>query len=201
MPLTSNPLVAPWTGPYGGVPPWDKAKPEHFPEAFTIALAQRRTEIEAIAADPAPPNFENVIAAMERSGLTLERVVPLFGVLRHNLSTPEIQALDREWQPKLAAADDEIAFNPRLFERLEAVYRSLPSSNLTAEQKRLTAITYDEFVRRGARSSDAAEGAPLGDQPGARRAVLRVSAPRCSPTRTRGRCSIAKPIWPASRHR
>jgi peptidyl-dipeptidase Dcp len=155
VPLTSNPLVAPWTGPYGGVPPWDKAKPEYLPEAFTIALAQRRTEIEAIAADPAPPTFENVIAAMERSGRTLERVVPLFGVLRHNLSTPEIQALDREWQPKLAAADDEITFNPRLFERLEAVYRSLPSSNLTADQKRLTEITCDEFVRRGARLNDA----------------------------------------------
>jgi peptidyl-dipeptidase Dcp len=155
VPLTSNPLVAPWTGPYGGVPPWDKAEPQYLPEAFTIALAQRRAEIEAIAADPAPPTFENVIAAMERSGRTLERVVPLFGVLRHNLSTPEIQALDREWQPKLAAADDEITFNPRLFERLEAVYRSLPSSNLTADQKRLTAITYDEFVRRGARLNDA----------------------------------------------
>ena len=141
--MTSNPLVAPWTGPYGGVPPWDKAKPQYLPEAFTIALAQRRAEIEAIAADPAPPTFENVIAAMERSGRTLERVVPLFGVLRHNLSTPEIQALDREWQPKLAAADDEITFNPRLFERLEAVYRSLPSSNLTADQKRLTEITCD----------------------------------------------------------
>jgi peptidyl-dipeptidase Dcp len=155
VPLTSNPLVAPWTGPYGGVPPWDKAKAEYLPEAFTIALAQRRTEIEAIAADPAPPTFENVIAAMERSGRTLERVVPLFGVLRHNLSTPEIQALDREWQPKLAAADDEITFNPRLFERLEAVYRSLLSSNLTADQKRLTEITCDEFVRRGARLNDA----------------------------------------------
>jgi peptidyl-dipeptidase Dcp len=151
----TNPLVIPWSGPYGGVPPWHLAKPEFLPEAFDIAIAERRAEIEAIAGNPAPPTFDNVMAALERCGQALDRVVPLFGVLRHNLSTPEIRALDREWQPKLAAAEDEITFNPRLFSRIEAVHRSLPSSSLTAEQKRLTEIVYDEFVRRGARLNDA----------------------------------------------
>lgn len=153
-PPTVNPLVAPWTGPYGGVPPWDKAKPDLFPGAFEAALAEQRREIDAIAS-AAAPTFENTVGAMQRSGETLERIVRLFNVLRQNISTPEIQAMDREWQPKLAAAEDEIVFNPKLFKRIEAVYRSLPAAKLTPEQKRLTERTYEDFVRRGARLNDA----------------------------------------------
>ena len=154
-PPSPNPLTRPWTGPYGGVPPWDQADPELFPGAFEAAIAEQRAEIDAIAADPAPPSFENTIAAMERTGRTLDRLNRLFNVLRQNISTSRIQALDREWQPKLTAADDAIVFNPGLFKRIEAVSRSLPTSTLTAEQKRLAERTYDSFLRRGARLSDA----------------------------------------------
>ena len=154
-PPASNPLTRPWTGPYGGVPPWDQADPELFPGAFEAAIAEQRAEIDAIAADQAPPSFENTIAAMERTGRTLDRLNRLFNVLRQNISTSRIQALDREWQPKLTAADDAIVFNPGLFKRIEAVYRSLSTSTLTAEQKRLAERTYDSFVRRGARLNDA----------------------------------------------
>jgi len=150
-PPSSNPLTRPWTGPYGGVPPWDQADPELFPGAFAAAIAEQRAEIDAIAADPAPPSFENTIAAMERSGRTLDRLNRLFNVLRQNISTSRIQALDREWQPKLTAADDAIVFNPGLFKRIEVVHGSLSASTLTAEQKRLTERTYDSYVRRGAR--------------------------------------------------
>ena len=151
----ANPLVAPWTGPYGGVPPWDQARPELFPAAFETALAEQRKEFDAVANDPAAPTFENTIAAMERAGETLDRVARLFAVLRQNISTPEIQKIDREWQPKLSAAADAITFNAHLFERIEAVHRSLAQPKLTPEQKRLTERTYDEFVRRGARLNDA----------------------------------------------
>jgi peptidyl-dipeptidase Dcp len=151
----SNPLLAPWTGPYGGVPPWDKAKPELIPAAFDAALAEQRAEIAAIAAETAPATFENTIGALERSGRTFDRVIRLFSVLRQNVGTPDIQALDREWQPKIAAAEDEIAFNPALFRRVEAVHQSAGGSSLTPEQKRLAERTYESFVRRGARLNDA----------------------------------------------
>ena len=153
-----NPLIVPWSGPYGGVPPWDQAKPELFPAAFEAALADRRAEIDAIASSSAPPTFENTIAALERSGDTLDRVAPLFAVLRQNVGTPEIQALDREWQPRLSAAEDAITFNPGLFKRIEAVHRLPAASGLTPEQKRLTERTYDSFVRRGARLDEAQKG-------------------------------------------
>ena len=152
---SSNPLTRPWTGPYGGVPPWDQAKPGLFPAAFEAAIAGQRAEIESIAADPNPPSFDNTIAAMERSGQMLDRLNRLFGVVRQNISTPEIQALDREWQPRLAAAEDAIVFNPALFKRIDAVYRSLSTATLAADQKRLVERTYDSFVRRGARLNDA----------------------------------------------
>ena len=79
-------------------------RPEHFPGAFTAALAEERAEIAAIVANPEPPTFENTIVAMERVGLTLDRVQRMFGVARENVTTPEYQALEHEWQPKLSEA-------------------------------------------------------------------------------------------------
>src|SRR5439155_13384834 len=74
-----NPLLAPWTGPYGGVPPFDKVKVEHFQPALAAAMAEQLAEVDKIANDPAPPTFENTLAALERSGRTLDRVGTIFG--------------------------------------------------------------------------------------------------------------------------
>jgi peptidyl-dipeptidase Dcp len=148
--MPANPLTAPWTGPYGGVPPWDQMSPQHFPDAFETAIAEQRQEIEAIVANPEAPTFENTIAAMERSGRMLDRVERMFGVARENVTNREYQALEREWQPRLAAAADAILFNAGLFKRLEAVYQSLPAG-LEADQIRLATRLYEHFVRRGAK--------------------------------------------------
>jgi Zn-dependent oligopeptidase len=67
------------------------------------------------------------------------------------VTTPQYQSLEREWQPKLAAAADEIDLNPRLFQRIEAVYQSLPGADLDPDQKRLATRMYENLVRRGAR--------------------------------------------------
>ena len=64
----ANPLLADWTGPYGGVPPWDKVKPELFPAAFTAALAERRADYRRIADDPAAPTFANTFVPMQLAG-------------------------------------------------------------------------------------------------------------------------------------
>jgi peptidyl-dipeptidase Dcp len=146
-----NPLLAEWTGPYGGVPPWDKVKPELFTPAFTAAIDEQRREVEAIANDPAAPTFANTVEALERAGRTLGRVSTLFGVLTNNRNTPEYQALDRDLSPVLAAADDEITFNEKLFARVAAVHAGRASSGLNAEQQRLVTRLHDSFVRQGAR--------------------------------------------------
>ena len=152
--MSVNPLIRPWTGSYGGVPPWDSMKPAHFPDAFETALSEQRKEIDAIVASREAPTFDNTIAAMERTGRTLDRVERMFSVARENVTTPEYQALEREWQPKLSAAADAILFNPRLFKRIEAVYQSLQATspvNLEPDQARLVTRVYEHFVRRGAR--------------------------------------------------
>ncbi|HWM87994.1 MAG TPA: hypothetical protein VNO33_19200, partial [Kofleriaceae bacterium] len=146
-----NPLLVKWSGPYGGVPPWDKVKTEMFPAAFEIGLAMLLAEVEAIATDPAPPTFKNTIGAMENAGRHQDRAEVLFGVWTDNLNTPEVQAVDREWAPKVAATSDKITFNEKLFARLSAVHAARESAGLTAEQKRLLERTYDDFVRAGAK--------------------------------------------------
>ena len=155
-----NPLLADWTGPYGGVPPWDKVKPELFRPAYDVAIAEQRAEIEAIAANKAAPTFANTIEAMQRAGRRLDRVDALFGVMTNNMNSPEYQALDREISPIQAAANDEIIFNEALFKRIAAVYETRERSGLTPEQQRLTKRIYDSFVRQGAKL-DAAQKAQL----------------------------------------
>ena len=148
-----NSLVAPWTGPYGGVPPWDQIRPDYFPAAFEMALAEQRAEIEAIASSTEPATFQNTIEAHERSGQTRDRVSRLFGVAVDNVTNPQYQALEREWEPKLTAASDAIFMHSRLFERVASVYAS--RSRLAADQQRLTERLHDLFVRRGARLGEA----------------------------------------------
>jgi peptidyl-dipeptidase Dcp len=125
---TANPLIAEWTGPYGGVPPWDKVRPELFPEAFQQAIDARRAEINAIANVKSAPTFQNTFVPLQNSGRMLNRVSTLFGVMTSNMNAPAYQALDREWSPKLAAASDEIVFNEPLFHRIETVYNSRTSA-------------------------------------------------------------------------
>jgi peptidyl-dipeptidase Dcp len=129
--------------------------PAHFPGALETAVAERQREIEAIAANTETPTFDNTIAALDRTGYTLERVERMFAVARENVTTPEYQALEREWQPKLSAAADVILFHPALFQRIEAVYQSSSGSNLEPDQIRLTTRLYEQFLRRGAKLNDA----------------------------------------------
>jgi peptidyl-dipeptidase Dcp len=149
--VTTNPLLAAWTGPYGGVPPWDRVRAEDFPEAFATAIETRRAEIREITRNSAPATFENTFVPLEDAGRQLRRVRTLFGVMTSNMNTPAYQALDREWSPRLAAASDEISFDPALFRRIEAVYEGREQAGLSPEQRRLVERTYEEFVRSGAR--------------------------------------------------
>ena len=148
IPVPANPLLAEWTGPFGGVPAWDKVKPELFPEAFQFGIDEQRREILAIANNPAAPTFDNTIVAMEKAGQRLERVQTLFGVMAGNVTTPQYQALGKEWSPRLSAANDEITLNPALFQRVKAVYEA--RAGLPEKEQRLVTRYYESFVRNGA---------------------------------------------------
>ena len=149
--VPNNPLLAEWTGPYQGVPPWDQVKPELFPEAFQFAIDEQRREILGIASNGEAPTFANTIEALEKSGRRLERVETLFAIMTDNMSTPAYEALDKEWSPKLTVAFDEIVLNPQLFQRIDTLYTNRASLGLTSVQDRLLTRTYESFVRRGAK--------------------------------------------------
>jgi peptidyl-dipeptidase Dcp len=145
-----DPMLAMWSGPYGGVPPWDRVKHDVFPAAFQHGIAVRAAEIAVIANDPEPPTFKNTFERMQDSGRHLRRAETLFSVLTSSLNGPEVQAVSKEWAPRLAAAEDQIIFDEKLFARIAAVHAARGAANLSAEQQRLVERTYDRFVRTGA---------------------------------------------------
>src|SRR5215207_9882019 len=140
-------------GSYGGVPPFDRVQIALFKPALEAAMAEQLKEVERIASDPAPPDFENTIAALERSGRTLDRVGTLYGVWGATMSSPEYQVVQREMAPRLASFNDQITQNEALFKRIEAVYNSPAKAKFTPEQQRLSWLYYTNFVRAGARLS------------------------------------------------
>ncbi|MBH8558486.1 M3 family metallopeptidase [Hymenobacter sp. BT442] len=146
-----SPLLAPWGGPHGGVPAFDKVKVADFKPALEAAMAENLAEINAIATNPAAPTFENTIAAMERSGQTLTRVSAIYDIWSSTLNDAAFSAVETEMAPKLAAFYDQISQNPALFKRIEAVYNSPATKKLTAEQQRLVEVDYKQFVRAGAK--------------------------------------------------
>ena len=151
-------LLAPWAGPFGGLPPMDRVTPAALEEAVHAAIAQKRAAVRAIADHPAPPDFENTVAALEDSGRALARVVCLYSVHRHTASLGEMPAVAERLAPLLSALDDEIAHDDALFARLQAVWEHRAAAGLGAEQRRLVEVLHQRMRRRGAGLPAAAKG-------------------------------------------
>ncbi len=143
-------ISAPWPGPYGGVPQWDKVRPAMFAAAFETAMDEYRREIAAIRDKRSAPTFESIIVPLELAGAKMDRVQSMWGVYTSNLATKEVQELNRALSPKLAAFYDEIGLDPLLFQRVKAVYDGRAGAKLDPQQLRLLERTYRSYVRRGA---------------------------------------------------
>jgi len=154
-------LLQVWTGPYEGVPPWDKVTAPKLREAILEGIELRRAEIAAIADNPDAPTFANTSVAMQMAGEPLGRAMALFGVMTSNIGSSDYQALDREVSPLLSAAGDEITFNEKLFNRIKAVADGAGAAGLTAEQTRIVTRSRDAYIRGGA-ALDASKKAELG---------------------------------------
>ncbi len=150
----SNPFARPSTLPFQ-YPAWDKIRNEHFAPAFAEAMRQETLEIEAIANNKAAPTFENTIVAMERSGQLMNRVSAAFGTLKGSYTNDALQALDKELAPKLAAHNDAIRLNPKLYARIKALYDKRSKLGLDAESQYLIERYHTDFVRAGAKLSEA----------------------------------------------
>lgn len=143
-----NPLLAPWSGPFG-LPPFATIAPEHFRPAFDRALAAHRAEIEAIAAGAQPPDFENTIVALELSGRDLERVANIFFVLAGADTGDAIEAIERDMSPLLARHSNALYLNRALYARIADLYRRRDRLGLNAEQARVIERYHTRFVRAG----------------------------------------------------
>ncbi len=144
-----NPLLQPWTGRFG-VPPFDRIRPEHFLPAYERAFAEHAAEIEAIAADPAPPSFDNTIAALENAGRLLDRVDAVFGQLVGTDSNGALLALERELAPREAAHWNRIEMNEALFARIDMLHRRRETLGLSPEQARVLERHHTGMRRSGA---------------------------------------------------
>ncbi len=155
--VADNPLTAAWSGPYGGVPPWDKVRVDLLKPALEAGMVDQLAAVDRIAKNPAAPTFQNTIAELERSSRMLDRVSTLSGVFQSTMSDDAMQAVEREMAPKLAEFGDKITQNEKLFARIAAVYDAREKSNLTPEQQRLTWLYYTTYVRQGAKLDAAAK--------------------------------------------
>jgi len=150
----SNPFYAPSTLPFHA-PPFDKIKDEDYQPAIEAGMAEELSETQVIADNPAPPTFENVLVAMEKTGRLLRRATAaFFGVAQAN-TNPVLQKVRTVEASKLAAHQYAIYLNAKLFARVAALYKQRQSLNLDPESLRLLEVTYDRFIRSGANLSDA----------------------------------------------
>jgi peptidyl-dipeptidase Dcp len=147
-----NPLLQRWDTPYE-LPPFDRLRVEHFVPAMNAAMAAQRAELDAIATRPDAPTFANTITALDASGELLARVSGVFWNLVSSETSPALQEAERELAPRVAAHQNAMYLDARLFARIAAVHEARAGLGLSAEQLRLVERIQMDFVMAGARLS------------------------------------------------
>ncbi len=153
MQAENNPLLKPFETPYGTAP-FSKIEHQHFLPALLAAMEEGRREIDHITENPAPPDFENTIEALEAAGKSLSRINGIFYNLQSAETNEELQKIAQEAAPLLSKYQNDISLNPVLFSRVKVVFESTSNRSLNSEQQMLLNNTYQQFVRRGANLSE-----------------------------------------------
>jgi len=149
----ANPFYAPSTLPFHA-PDFNKIRDDDYQPAIEAGIAQNLEEIRAIADNPEAPTFENTFVAMEKSGRLIDRVMEVFNGVTQANTNPALQKVQETEAPKLAALQDAVFLNPKLFQRVSKVYEQRHSLHLDAESLRLVEHDYQQFVLAGAKLSD-----------------------------------------------
>lgn len=147
--MNTNPLLEESALPYGA-PQFDKIRNEHYLPAFKAGIDEAKSEIDAIVANPAEPDFENTIEALEYSGKTLSRVSDIFYNILEADADDELQQIAEEVSPLMTEYSMYVSLNSALFRRIKSVYEKKDDLVLKGDQKRLLDETYKSFVRQGA---------------------------------------------------
>jgi peptidyl-dipeptidase Dcp len=152
--MHENPLLAESTLPFH-FPRFDLIRDDDFAPAYELGMAAELKEVEAIAVNPAAPTFDNTVVALERAGRLLDRVDRVFSNLAGANTNPTLQGIERDMAPRLAAQQDAIRLNGALFARIQGIYEQRAQLGLDAESVRLIERYYQDFVRAGAKLSEA----------------------------------------------
>ncbi len=146
----SNPLLAEWTGPYQGVPAFDKMEVELVKPAIRKGMEMHLAEIDKITANTEEPTFENTIIPMEKAGEELDRAFTYYGIFSSNISTPEFREVQRELAPEISEFSSKISQNEDLFKRIKSVYEKSKKNPLEPAQQRVIDLIYEDFAMQGA---------------------------------------------------
>lgn len=150
----ANPLLAPWSAPYG-LPPFTQTRPEHYEPAFDVAFEAHRAELAAIVVNPQPPTFANTVAAFDRAGWLFNRLNDLFGNLAAAETSEALQKVELSLVPRIAAHRTAIYMDEKLFARIDAVKQSPEAASLNREDGRLLDRVHFDFVRQGSKIAPA----------------------------------------------
>jgi len=154
LPERINPFFAPSELPFQA-PPFDRIHEDDYQPAIEEGMRQQLAEVATIIHNPAAPTFENTLVALEQSGTLLSRVMHSFSAVAGANTSDVLQKVQEEEAPRLAAHDDAIHLDQRLFDRVEAIYAQRDALELDTESRHLLEWYHDEFVRKGARLSEA----------------------------------------------
>jgi peptidyl-dipeptidase Dcp len=148
--MKNNLLLQDWTGPYGGVPAFDKMKVSDLKPAILAGMESNLAEIDSIANNPEAPTFENTIEEMERAGKELDLAFQYYGIFSSNMSTPEFRKIEEELSPKISEFSSKITQNEKLFARIKTIYEASKENPLPADQQRVLELKYKSFEMNGA---------------------------------------------------
>ena len=144
--LAGNTILQKWTGPYDGVPAWDKVKVSDFPKAFQATMDKVKADVNTVRDNPETPTFENFTVPMELAGNNANELFSIWGVHASNLSNEDVRKIQGEWLPKISAFFNELTLDPKLLEKTKTVYDNRVAAGLEPQQLRLVERNYEELV-------------------------------------------------------
>lgn len=147
-------LLAPWPGPFGGLPPYDRVTPAALEQALPAAIEARRQAVQAIASHPDPATFDNTVLALEDSGRALRDLQAVAAAAAQTASHADLAAAMQRLAPQVPALELEIAHDRALFDRVCRVWQTRHVAGLDAQQIRLTEVVRDRMQRAGAGLAD-----------------------------------------------
>ena len=152
--MENNVMLTEWTGPYQGVPAFNKMKVEMLKPAILEGMQQHLEEIDSIANNPEAATFENTIIPFEKSGEALDRAFTYYGIFSSNLSSPEFREIQKELSPKISEYSSKISQNEKLFQRIKSVYDQSQETPLDSAEQRTIDLIYKDFEMDGANLSE-----------------------------------------------